>query len=167
MKTLILCRHAKADYPADTLDFDRPLKERGKKDATQLGKLLESQGFMPDLIVSSPANRALTTAKIVAKEIGYTQEIVENPKIYSASVGELVDIIQALPKTAETVMIFGHNDTMSETVRFLLQMQSFFEMPTCAMACLENSFSDWQFTRRYAARLRWVLVPRWVRKMEE
>lgn len=160
MKTLIICRHAKADYPPMVEDFDRPLKEKGEKDAQKQGKRLAEDGFMPDLILSSPANRALTTAKIVAKELGYTKEIETHQKLYFESTGTCIDIIQALPMNLNTVMIFGHNPIQSDVVRMLLNSYNPFEMPTSGMVCLENPFDDWQFTRRNAARLRWTLVPR-------
>lgn len=160
MKTLIICRHGKADYPPNVDDFDRPLKEKGEKDAKRQGKRLAEEEFMPDLILSSPANRAISTAKIVAEELGYTKKIETNKKIYFESLGIFIDIVQALPMDVDTVMIFGHNPTLSEAVRMMLNMGNPFEMPTSGMVCLENSIDDWQFSRRNAARLRWVLVPR-------
>ncbi len=160
MKTLIICRHAKADYPPLVEDFDRPLKEKGEKDAKKQGQRLAADGFMPDVILSSPANRAISTAKIVAKELGYDKEIQTNKKLYFESVGTLLDIVQALPMEVNTVMIFGHNPTMSDAVRMLLNMYNPFEMPTSGMVCLENDLDDWQFSRRNAAKLRWNLVPR-------
>ena len=163
MKTLIICRHAKADYPPMVEDFARPLKEKGELDAQKQGKRLAEDGFLPDLILSSPANRAITTANIIAKEIGYRQTIKTDERIYLERAGTLVDIIQDLPSSLNTVMIFGHNPTLSDVVRMLLNMYNPFEMPTCGMVCLENPFDDWQFSRRNAARLRWTLVPRFQR----
>lgn len=165
MKTLIICRHAKADYPENTRDFDRPLKEKGEQDAKKQGMLLAEHGFLPDLIVSSSAKRALQTAQIVAKEIGYDKKIVENDTIYYEGVGALITLIQSLPNEVESVMIFGHNPTLSDTVRYLLNMQHPFDMPTSGMTCLENPYNTWDFSfPPQAARLRWVLVPRLKRK---
>lgn len=167
MKTLIICRHAKADYPEDTADFDRPLKEKGILDAEKQGKLLAEHDFLPDLILSSPAKRAIQTARIVAEKIGYTAMIEENLSIYHEGMGNLVSIIKALPEEVNTVMIFGHNPTLSDSVRYLLNMYHPFDMPTSGMVCLENPYNSWDFTRPQAARLRWVLVPRLKRMRNE
>jgi len=167
MKTLILCRHAKADYPNGVSEIDRPLKDRGIKDANKQGELLKNQGFIPDLIISSPAERAFTTAEIIAEQIGYENEIRIESTIYYKGEEALIELIQGLPKELETVMIFGHNPTMSETVRQLTRMNSYFDMPTCAMVCMENSLNDWAIFGKMGTRLRWMLIPRLVRKEGE
>lgn len=164
MKTLILCRHAKADYPNGVNEIDRPLKDKGIKDANKQGELLKNQDFMPDLIISSPAERAFTTAEIIAEQIGYEKEIRIESAIYHKGEQELIELIQSLPQELNTVMIFGHNPTMSETVRQLTRMNSYFDMPTCAMVCLENSMNDWGVFGLMGTRLRWMLVPRLSRK---
>ena len=163
MKTLVLCRHAKSDWPLGISDFDRPLKERGIADAERLGDLLLSNGFMPDLIVSSTANRAISTARIIAQKLGYSAEIVQDPSIYSESIGNLSSYVAQLPETVQTVMIFGHNPTMSETVRHLVRLETPFDMPTCGMVCLESLNSSWKMFR-ILGKHRWSLVPRLMRK---
>lgn len=162
----MICRHAKADYPPMTDDFDRPLKPRGEKDAKTQGELLAEHGFCPDLIVSSPAKRAIQTARIVAAEVGYDKEIWLEPSIYEENTGKMIEYIQQLPTEVETVMLFGHNPTLSQVAAFLLDMENPFELPTCGMICLENSFNDWKLARKWGARLRWMLIPRLKRKGE-
>lgn len=72
MKTLFLIRHAKSSWDDPNKDdFDRPLNERGKRNAPFMGKLLKKENILPDLIISSPAKRAIATAKIIADETGY------------------------------------------------------------------------------------------------
>jgi phosphohistidine phosphatase len=73
MKTLYVIRHAKSSWDDPTLsDFDRPLNKRGKRDAPAMGKrLVHDDRVVPDLLLSSPAERALTTCKIIAEEIHY------------------------------------------------------------------------------------------------
>ncbi|MCC6685100.1 MAG: histidine phosphatase family protein, partial [Bacteroidia bacterium] len=80
MKQLVLVRHAKSDWANPELkDFDRPLNERGKQNAPEMGKRLASKKWPVDLIVSSPAKRALKTARLLAKEIHYaTDDIDQN-----------------------------------------------------------------------------------------
>lgn len=164
MKTLVLCRHAKSDWPAGVEDIKRPLKSRGIKDAGKLGKLLKSHDFEPDLIVSSPANRAHSTAKLIANEIGYVADIQIESSVYFGGLADLIAVIEELPDEADTVMIFGHNPTMEQAVRFLQKSQQIFEMPTSGMACFENYQDNWASFIGSDCRLRWLQVPRLKRK---
>ncbi|MDX2245581.1 MAG: histidine phosphatase family protein [Bacteroidia bacterium] len=164
MKTLVICRHAKSDWPIGMPDIERPLKQRGISDAQYLGMMLGQQNFEPDLIVSSPANRALSTAKIVGKKLHYDESDIKVEKtIYESGTSGLIEFIQKLPSHADTVMIFGHNPTSEDTVRTLLQMSASFMMPTCAMACMESRSDNWQHFDARSIHLRWYLVPRLLR----
>lgn len=164
MKTLVLCRHAKSDWPEDVSDQDRPLKERGREDVVYLGKLLAGQKFLPDLIISSQAKRARHTAKLLATELGYEKEIEIQESIYYESVGSLLELIQNLPDSIEVAMIVGHNPTMEQTIRLLIQSDNTFELPTCGMACFESPSNQWSRVDIHTARLRWLLIPRFNRK---
>lgn len=165
MKTLVICRHAKSDWPSDVSDIDRPLKERGIQNADFLGGLLADQGFMPDLIISSPANRALSTARLVAKKLGYSRrEIQVEPSVYYEGSGSLLQLVRDLPQKLDTVMIFGHNPTMESVVREILQIGAPVQMPTGAMACVETLSGGWSSLSARHAHLRWMLVPRLDRK---
>lgn len=164
MKTFVLCRHAKSDWPEDVPDLERPLKERGENDARRMGRLLASHSFIPDLIVSSPAVRALQTAQLVGQMAGYVADIQVDPSIYHEGPGSLISLVQALPDQAGLVMFFGHNPTMSQAVRYLLQADAPVEMPTCAMACFESYGDTWQHITPQNSQLRWLMVPRLRRK---
>lgn len=160
MKTLVICRHAKSDWPAGVPDIERPLKSRGENDAKYLGNMLGQQGFSPDLVISSPANRARSTAKIICDRLGYKDEIQIERAVYYGGRYELIDLIRQLPDHADKVMIFGHNPTFEDTVRDLLQIGAPFAMPTCAMACIESFSFSWQQLEVRNMSLRWYLVPR-------
>ncbi len=164
MKTLVLCRHAKSDWPAGVEDIQRPLKDRGVNDSTRLGKLLKFHDFMPDLIISSPAVRAHSTAKLVAKQIGYSKEIQIESEVYFGGLADLVQLIGNLPNGSDTIMIFGHNPTMEQAVRYLQKSQQMFEMPTSGMACFENFADKWADFIGSSCRMRWLQVPRLKRK---
>jgi phosphohistidine phosphatase len=166
MKTLILCRHAKSDWPTSTPDISRPLKPRGEEDAKYLGGILEAQALMPDRILTSPAVRALRTAEIVARKLRYKGEIDIQPAIYHKDEDGLFELIRHLPPSLETVMIFGHNPTMENAVRYLLQCQSAFTMPTCGMACFETYADDWSGLNFKNSTMRWYLIPRLRRTVE-
>ena len=161
MKTLVLCRHAKSDWPPGIADIDRPLKDRGIRNADFLGELLGNQEFMPDLIISSPANRALSTARLVAKKLGYSRDRIQiETSVYHEGTDALLQLVRSLPQTVETVMIFGHNPTMEYAVKEILNSEAAFSMPTAAMACLESFGNTWARFHTQNVHLRWFLVPR-------
>ena len=164
MKTLVLARHAKSDWPVGVEDIKRPLKDRGKKDATFLGSLLESKSFMPDGIISSPARRARDTAQIIASNLGYEREIQIEKRVYFQGSEALKEVIRAFPNEWRTAMVFGHNPTMEDVVGSLLGMRADFIMPTSAMACIEIASDSWKHIDTDYLSLRWFLVPRLRRK---
>ena len=131
MKTLYLIRHAKSSWKLSNLsDFDRPLKKRGISDAPLMGSVLKQKGVKPDLMVSSPANRAISTAKLVAKELGYPQmEIEQNKGIYHAYITDLLKIVQSIDDKHNTVCLFGHNPGFTDLANFLTGT-TIFNVPT-------------------------------------
>ncbi len=134
MKTLFLIRHAKSsrDDPA-MADKDRPLNDRGKRDAPKMGKRLAKRGVKPDLILSSSAVRALETAEIVAKEVDYKRkDILVDDRLYAVGAEELLDVIRKLGDEVERVMLIGHNPELTELAHRLSSKIT--DMPTCAVA---------------------------------
>lgn len=164
MKTLVLARHAKSDWSIGSPDFDRPLNSRGEEDAPRMGKLLKAYQFEPDLIVSSPANRARTTAEMVAKEIAYNSPIQFEEGIYGNGYGTVLSLIQDLADTADTVMLFGHNPTTENLVSFLLQMRAGITVPTCGMICLDLNIASWSQLNPVLVQLRWFLIPKLIKR---
>ena len=107
MKKLYIIRHAKSSWKDLMLsDFERPLNKRGNSDAPLMGKVLKKRGIFPHAILSSPANRAKTTAEIIAKEISFHQPIIYNKNIYEASALTLEGVLTSLDDNYETVFIF-------------------------------------------------------------
>ncbi len=144
MKTLTLIRHAKSSWDEEGLaDKDRPLNDRGKRDAPKMGERLAARGVAADLILSSPAVRALTTAEIIAKAIGYKRkDIVVDERIYDSAPGTLLDIVQKLDDTHAHVMLFGHNPEFTELAR--LFSREIDEMSTCAVAEFTFDVAHWR-----------------------
>ncbi len=143
MKKLILVRHAKSSWDDPTLsDQDRPLNDRGKRDAPKMGERLAKRGVAPDLILSSPAVRALTTAQIIAEKIGYDHKaIVADRRIYGAQISTLLYLIQELDDRHNQVMLFGHNPELSELAhRFSKTID---DLPTCAVVELTFDVERW------------------------
>src|SRR5215470_8706335 len=111
MKTLYLVRHAKSSRDDPSLpDKERPLNKRGRRDAPRMGERLAKRDVKPDLILSSPAVRALATAEIVSRKLGYAiKDIVVDERLYGADPNDLLDVIHELGEKPKRVMLFGHN----------------------------------------------------------
>src|SRR5437899_11500650 len=105
MKTLFLVRHAKSSWDDTALpDKDRPLNDRGKRDAPKMGERLAKRGVTPDLILSSPAKRALETAQIIAKKLDYKlADIVVDERLYATGADDLLDVIRKLGAKPKSV----------------------------------------------------------------
>jgi len=145
MKTLCLIRHAKSSWKFPNLsDFDRPLKKRGISDAPLMGTVLKQKGVKPDLMLSSPANRAISTAKLIAKELGYPQmDIEQNKGIYHAYTTDLLKIVQNIEDKYSTVCIFGHNPGFTDLANFLTGA-TIFNVPTSGVCCVHFPISTWK-----------------------
>lgn len=143
MKQLIIVRHAKSDWGNPNLrDFDRPLNKRGKTNAPEMAHRLVKKQIKPQLIVSSPALRAITTAKFFADTWQMPlAEILEEPKIYEANVDTLLKVINNFDNTYGQIAMFGHNPGLTDLVNYL--DGHIYEMPTCSIAILEFPFEDW------------------------
>jgi phosphohistidine phosphatase len=145
VKRLYIIRHAKSSWDDPLLDdFSRPLNDRGKKDAPNMGKRLKEKRISPDLMLSSPARRALATCKRIAEVIGYAQDKIKTERnLYHASENQMLEVVQSLKDKHETVMIFGHNPGLTIFVNELGK-QSFDNVPTCGIAAYEFAVDNWK-----------------------
>ncbi|MBN2424079.1 MAG: histidine phosphatase family protein [Calditrichaceae bacterium] len=138
MKKLYLIRHAKSDWSIPGLnDMDRPLNNRGNKDAPLMARWLKSEDIYPDLIVSSPAHRALSTARIFAEILKYPEHNIRTDLlIYGGSGAEMLEIIRKTNDKLHTVFLFGHNPEITGLAEDLTgkTMES---MSTCAILGIE------------------------------
>ena len=142
-RTLFLIRHAKSDWDGVALpDKERPLADRGKRDAPMMGKRLAKHHVKPDLIVSSPARRALSTAEIIANELDYSvKDIVVDDRLYATEAEILLRIICGLSDKLKCVMLFGHNPELSDLAHRLSNDIPL--MPTCAAAEFTFDSKSW------------------------
>lgn len=145
MKRLLLCRHAKSSWKDITLeDIDRPLNKRGKRDAPEMAKRLNSQGIRPDMIVSSPARRARKTARQIAKITGLGKKnVILLEKIYAASPRELVEIINTFDDAAAVVLMVGHNPEITILANALSDLD-IDNVPTCGIVTLDFKVASWK-----------------------
>lgn len=144
-RRLTVVRHAKSDWGDFSLpDFDRPLNDRGLRDAPAMGALLHGRGDCPGLIICSPAVRARTTANLLAKELGHAEEDIKlAPTIYEAPVSALLDVVREVPDEIEHVMLVGHNPGAEGFVSFLLAAPCQ-NLVTCTVVDLEIASPTWK-----------------------
>ncbi|RAK68275.1 SixA phosphatase family protein [Hymenobacter edaphi] len=161
MKILYLMRHAKSSWNFDGLsDKERPLNNRGRTDAPQMGQALAARNLQLDLLVSSPAVRALSTAALVAKELNYPPERIQVlDGVYEADLDRLVGLVQELPDEANSVLLVGHNPTITDTVNYL-SPSAVHEMTTAAVVCLHFQTDRWADVHRHNAELYFVDSPK-------
>jgi phosphohistidine phosphatase len=145
MKRLYLIRHAKSSWKEPMVpDFERPLNKRGKRDAPLMGKRLHSSQLQPDLLISSPAKRAVKTAKIIAEEIGFPKKrIVYDESIYEAGVSALIHLIRHLENSVNQVLLVGHNPGLTMVAEFLTDT-AIGNIPTCGIVCVEFPTDSWE-----------------------
>lgn len=166
MRYLTLLRHGKSDWgTGEENDFDRPLKERGRKDAPLLGRFLAGMGIVPDLVVSSPAARARQTAELLASAMGYSAELRWEPSIYAASAGELMSVLRHLPDAAGHALLVGHNPGFEDLIARLIGadvygMAAGLRLPTGGIAHLTLSVDTWNEVQANSGQMIWLVNPR-------
>lgn len=141
MRTLLVMRHAKSSWAnAHQADHDRPLNDRGERDAPRMGALLAEHGLVPDAILCSSATRAHDTACRVADTLTLDAPIVRS-SLYGGDVEDYVAALQRLDDGVATVLIVGHNPTVSQLVAELAEVDE--ALPTAAIAWLELAIDHW------------------------
>ena len=143
MKRLLILRHAKSSWADSSIsDWQRPLNERGLRDAPRAGGWLRDQSLVPDVIVTSDAVRARSTAEIVAKAAGYTREILVEPSLYHAKPEDVLAVLNGVEdQTAATILVVGHNPGLEDLVQQLTGEHH--GLPTAALVHLRLSIDRW------------------------
>ncbi|HEX6278861.1 MAG TPA: histidine phosphatase family protein [Pyrinomonadaceae bacterium] len=159
MKILFLLRHAKSSWDdASLADFDRPLNARGKSAAPFMGEVMAGREYLPAVIVSSPANRAATTAKMVKDAAGLSGEIRFDDRIYEASPNTIRQVISELHDTIDSAMVVGHNPGMEDVIRYLTgEVES---MPTAALAVIQLNIDSWTEINADSGELVEIICPK-------
>lgn len=145
MHSLYLVRHAKSSWAEPGLkDSSRPLNKRGKRDAPMMGKLLKNIGEIPDLMVSSPAKRAYSTAKLIAIETGYQEKfIIINESLYMADIEDFVCVIENVNTDIKKLMLFSHNYGITNFANFI-SSSDIEIIPTCGIVKINFDFDSWK-----------------------
>ena len=152
LKTIYIIRHAKSSWAElGVRDFDRVLDLRGHNDAPRMAKILKSEGARPDLIVSSPAMRAKTTASYFSKEFGFDEQQIDYQNdIYEAMDSDIFDVVRDLPNSANIVFLFGHNPSLTFFTNHFND-NPIDNLPTCGIVRIDVKTDDWaKFNERTA-----------------
>lgn len=144
MKTLILIRHAKSSWDDPSLaDFDRPLNDRGKKDASGMAKRLAEKKIEPNALVTSPAKRAKQTSRHFAKELDLKKKnIIPEPKLYEAGEENFYEVVENLKNRWDRVAIVSHNPGIASFANSLTKTK-IDDMPTCSIFAIKVDVKKW------------------------
>lgn len=160
MKTLLILRHAKSSWADPGMaDHDRPLNDRGKRDAPRMGKLIAEQGLHPDFVISSSAKRARSTAKRVIEGGDFTcpKQLLE--ELYLAPADTYIETLRQLGDAGDRVLAIGHNPGLEQLVATLTG--NFETLPTAALVHIEFDIDSWsQLTDPPSGRLMGIWRPR-------
>jgi phosphohistidine phosphatase len=156
MKTLLLIRHAKSDWPENMKDFDRPLAEKGLIDAKKMSNYLFEENILIDQMITSPAYRAKTTCSIFAEK--YKMKFSEDAELYFAQNSEFINAISNADEKANSLAIFSHNDGISDFASSLCGDDLQFK--TCAVAIFELKSETWANFRKNSIIVKDYLTPK-------
>lgn len=144
-KQLLIIRHAKAEE-ADFKkpDFKRALSHRGEKNAQEMAKRLKTKNLHPQILYSSPALRAISTARYFAEGLGIAQTaIIQDLEIYDALTDTLLHCINQMDDQADFAALFGHNPAITDLVNKFCAAD-IYNIPTCGMVLMQFPFDSWK-----------------------
>ncbi len=149
MKSLLLIRHAKSSWGDFTIaDFDRPLNDRGKRDAPLVAQKLIDRKIKIDAFVSSPAKRAKKTAQIFAEKYNIAKEnIIYIDNLYEAGVEDFFSAVALIDDRFNTIAIFSHNPGITSFAN-LMEVAKIDDMPTCAVFGVQTGIMHWKDFRQ-------------------
>ena len=153
VKTLFLIRHAKSDHADSTLsDMDRPLSERGHRDAAMMSAIFCAEYPKAHYLVSSPAVRTLATAAYFLKALKKSgMELKLNASIYEAPLGDLIRVVEELDSSRDTAVLFGHNPGFTLLTEYLTE--TWVDFVTCGVARIQFEVNDWKLCGKGCGKL--------------
>lgn len=142
MKTLYLIRHAKSDWSQNVSDFERPLNERGHRDAPKMAEFLFNKGISIDQMISSPAKRAFTTCQYFASQFENTKIITE-PDLYMPDISDFIRTINSIQDSENSVALFAHNEGITYFANSLTD-ENIVNIPTCGIVGFSADCETWK-----------------------
>jgi phosphohistidine phosphatase len=161
MKTLYLVRHAKSSWSYPELeDFERPLSNRGRKSALLMGTILKKLKAAPDLLISSPANRAAMTARMIADAIHYPLDKIQyTERIYLADEAVLIQVVKNINNSVNQAMLIVHNPGLTGLANTISD-QPIKDIPTGGVCCMDLKIPSWKEVREHGGKLRFFEFPK-------
>jgi phosphohistidine phosphatase SixA len=151
-RRLVLMRHAKSSWKSDAeTDHERPLNERGKRDAPRVAKRLVELGWIPEMVLSSDSERTRQTWERAKAAFAAEPPITFTRRLYLAGIGEVRSELTQVPSDVRTLMLLGHNDGWEEVLTFLTGEDH--RLPTASAALLEAPGTTWTEA--------WNEAPKW------
>lgn len=163
MRELTFIRHAKSDWNYELIkDVDRHLNERGYRDAYYTADwFVKNNKNIPDLILASTATRALSTALIFARTLNYNMANFElNKIIYESSSAILINLIKEQADSHNHIMIFGHNQSLTNVCNDLSEEMDFENVPTCGIVSLQFDLQHWADIKKQSGKLNYFQFPK-------
>ncbi|MBR9845701.1 MAG: histidine phosphatase family protein [Algicola sp.] len=158
MRQLVLIRHAKSSWKYDVTDAERPLKKRGLRDAALVSKSFKKEGFLPDIIFSSHANRALSTCKIFVENLHLDEKMIHiTEELYDFGGQNVMNFIKNIDNSYEKVMIFGHNHAFTSICN-IFGDQFIDNLPTSGLVVINFDVTSWQDVKKGITKL--TIFPR-------
>jgi phosphohistidine phosphatase len=153
-KRLTLLRHAKSSWDDPALpDRERPLNQRGQRDAPVMGRRLRSRGARPSLLLTSPATRALHTARLIARELNYPLEFLQREAdLYLAQPEDILKVIARQDNSFNDILLIGHNPGLTELANRLTG-EDIDNVPTCGIVVIEADVNNWHDLARQRGKL--------------
>ncbi|WP_186417082.1 histidine phosphatase family protein [Bosea sp. CS1GBMeth4] len=166
MRRLMLLRHAKSAWPANTADRDRPLATRGREAAPVMGRYLAEELLLPDLVLISPARRTVETWELVRPMLPERPATHFEPRIYEAKAERLLKVAQETEPEVRTLLMIGHNPGFEELAARLTGHGDRYaaarmaqKYPTCGLAVLDFAIEDWRDLAAQGGRLDRFVTP--------
>ncbi|MCC8410024.1 histidine phosphatase family protein [Mucilaginibacter sp. UR6-1] len=156
MKKLLLIRHAQATHEGGYIDFERPLTQKGIREATTMAERVKAKGIIPELIISSTATRTLATADIFTQHLPVNKPLT-NKNVYDASLKTLLEAISAFTDEANFIALVGHNPGISEILYYLTGSPQ--QMDTSGVALIELGIANWAEVSEDAGELLFYEAP--------
>jgi phosphohistidine phosphatase len=162
VKQLLLFRHAKSSWGNDRLpDRDRPLSERGERDAPRMGGRLRERRARPDVLLTSPATRTMRTSNLLVRALGCRREIVRVvDALYLATPEEILRVLAAEGDGFESILVVGHNPGLTELANLLLTDLALDNLPTSGVVAIDCAADDWRDLRAANRRLAYYDYPK-------
>lgn len=163
MKNLYLLRHAKSDWsnPGEN-DFERTLNKRGKKDAPLIGAFIKKLEIPIELIISSPAIRAKSTALQIAEKSGLNKEEIHFfDELYNFNHQPYLSIIQSINDDLSNILLVAHNPALEQLSAYLSgTTYDAYRIPTCGFLHFNIDVKNWKDLEFGCGNLRWMVIPR-------